>query len=70
MRPGGVVCTNSCSGLVSESEFLQVIRDTALDAKKDVRVLTIAGAAADHPVNTVFPEGRYLKCLFLAVGER
>ena len=70
VRPGGIVCTNSCSGLVSESEFLQVIRDAALDAKKDVRVLAIAGAAADHPISTRFPEGRYLKCVFLAVDER
>jgi hypothetical protein len=45
-----------------------VVRDAALDVRREVRMLTVAGAAADHPVAGAFPEGRYLKAVFLAVG--
>lgn len=68
VRPGGLVLTNSCSGLVSEEQFLGVIRDAALDTRRQVRFLRIAGAGADHPVAAGFPEGRYLKSVFLTVG--
>lgn len=68
VKPGGVVLTCSCSGLVSEETFLGVLRDAALDVKREVRLLTVSGAGADHPVAGAFPEGRYLKAVFLAVG--
>ncbi|MHC5011518.1 MAG: class I SAM-dependent rRNA methyltransferase [Planctomycetota bacterium] len=68
VKPGGLVVTNSCSGLVSESALLGVIRDAARDTRREVRFLTVAGAAPDHPVSAVFPEGRYLKSAFLTVG--
>jgi 23S rRNA (cytosine1962-C5)-methyltransferase len=68
VRPGGVVVTCSCSGLVSEETFLAVLREAALDVRREVRVLHVAGAAADHPVAGAFPEGRYLKAVFLLVG--
>jgi 23S rRNA (cytosine1962-C5)-methyltransferase len=68
VRPGGIVATHSCSGLVGEAEFLDVIRAAALDARREVRFLRVGGAAADHPVAGTFPEGRYLKAAILAVG--
>lgn len=68
VRPGGVVLTCSCSGLVSEETFLSVVRDAALDVRREVRMLSVTGAAADHPVAGAFPEGRYLKAVFLSVG--
>ncbi|MFV1958485.1 MAG: class I SAM-dependent rRNA methyltransferase [Planctomycetota bacterium] len=68
VRPGGVVCTSSCSGLVSEEAFLDVVRGAARDSRRAVSILAVTGAAADHPVSAVFPEGRYLKTLFLHVG--
>jgi 23S rRNA (cytosine1962-C5)-methyltransferase len=68
VRPGGTVLTCSCSGLVSEEMYLSVLRDAALDERREVRMLTVAGAAADHPVAGAFPEGRYLKAVFLTVG--
>jgi 23S rRNA (cytosine1962-C5)-methyltransferase len=68
VRPGGLVLTCSCSGLVSEETYLGVVRDAALDVHREVRVLAVAGAASDHPVAGAFPEGRYLKALFLQVG--
>jgi len=68
VRPDGLVVTSSCSGLVSEEEFLKVIRGAALDTRRAVRILRIAGAGPDHPIAANFPEGRYLKCIFLSVG--
>jgi 23S rRNA (cytosine1962-C5)-methyltransferase len=70
VRPGGIVVTNSCSGLVSEEQFLALIRGAAMDTRRDIRLLRVAGAGADHPVAGTFPEGRYLKSVFLAVGPR
>jgi 23S rRNA (cytosine1962-C5)-methyltransferase len=68
VRPGGLVLTCSCSGLVGEETFLGVVREAALDVRREVRVLAVTGAAADHPVAAAFPEGRYLKAAFLRVG--
>ncbi len=68
VRPGGLVLTCSCSGLVSEEAFLSVVRDAALDVRRELRLLTVAGAAPDHPVAGAFPEGRYLKAVFLVAG--
>jgi 23S rRNA (cytosine1962-C5)-methyltransferase len=68
VRPDGLVLTCSCSGLVSEEAFLAVVREAALDVRREVRFLTIAGAAPDHPVAGAFPEGRYLKAVFLVAG--
>jgi 23S rRNA (cytosine1962-C5)-methyltransferase len=68
VRPGGVVFSHSCSGLVQETDFLGVLRDAALDARLDVRFLHVGGAAPDHPVSVAFPEGRYLKSVLMVVA--
>lgn len=68
VRPGGIVLSCSCSGLVSEEAYLSVVREAALDVRREVRMLAVTGAAPDHPVAGAFPEGRYLKAVFLAVG--
>lgn len=69
VRPGGLVFTHSCSGLVDEPTFLRVLRGASLDTRIPVRVLEIHGAAADHPVALHAPEGRYLKSVLVAVGH-
>jgi 23S rRNA (cytosine1962-C5)-methyltransferase len=67
---GGVVLTCSCSGLVSEDDFLGVLKATALDLRRDLRFVYVGGAAPDHPVSSSFPEGRYLKAVLVAPGPR
>ena len=69
VHPEGIVVTSSCSGLVSEEAFLKVIRGAAMDTRKAARFLRIAGAGPDHPIAANFPEGRYLKCVIMSVGE-
>ena len=61
LRPGGILCTFSCSGLVSEDLFQKVLFGASLDVGRDVRILERLGQAGDHPVLLSFPEGAYLK---------
>lgn len=64
---GGLVVTCSCSGSVSEDQFLRMLRDAAAAARRDARVLYLRGAGADHPVAVECPETRYLKVAVLQV---
>lgn len=64
---GGVVVTCSCSGSVGEGDFLRMLRDAAAAARRDVRILALRSAGADHPVALECPETRYLKVAVLQV---
>jgi 23S rRNA (cytosine1962-C5)-methyltransferase len=65
LSPRGILVTSSCSYNLSESRFLELLRDCARDARADLWVLEKRGQGADHPVLLTFPESSYLKCLFL-----
>jgi 23S rRNA (cytosine1962-C5)-methyltransferase len=67
VRPGGLVVTCSCSGLISPDAFMTIVRNSAGEAGAVLKVLAITGAAPDHPVASNFPEGRYLKVIFAQV---
>jgi 23S rRNA (cytosine1962-C5)-methyltransferase len=67
VAPGGIFLTCSCTGLVSETDFLECLRRAAWQAGRTVQVLQITGAAADHPFLLHVPEGRYLKAIFCRV---
>ncbi len=49
VKPGGVFLTCSCTGLVSEEQFLDMLRRAAFYANRKVQVLKITGAGPDHP---------------------
>jgi 23S rRNA (cytosine1962-C5)-methyltransferase len=68
LRPGGVLFTFSCSGVLEPALFQKVVADAALDAGRDAQILQSLGQAADHPVSLRFPEGRYLKGLICRAG--
>jgi 23S rRNA (cytosine1962-C5)-methyltransferase len=65
--PGGIFLTCSCTGLVSEDMFLDTLRRAAWQAGRQLQVLRVSGAAADHPFLLHVPEGRYLKAVFARV---
>lgn len=65
LNPGGVLVTSSCSYNLSESKFLEILRDCAKDSGSTCRIVERRGQSADHPVLLSFPESLYLKCLFL-----
>jgi 23S rRNA (cytosine1962-C5)-methyltransferase len=67
IKPGGVLLTCSCTGLVSEEEFLDMIRRAAFYAGRTVQVLKVAGAGPDHPFMAHVKESRYLKAVFCRV---
>jgi 23S rRNA (cytosine1962-C5)-methyltransferase len=67
VAPGGILLTCSCTGLVSEAEFLETLRRAAWQAGRTLQVLRIAGAAPDHPFLVHVPEGRYLKAVYCRV---
>src|ERR1700754_2107075 len=68
LAPGGILLTCSCTGLVSEGDFLEMLRRVALNAGRSIQVLEVSGAGADHPVAATVPENRYLKAVCCRVG--
>ena len=67
VKPGGVFLTCSCTGLVSEEQFLDMLRRAAYYANRKVQVLKITVAGTDHPFMAHVPESRYLKAVFCRV---
>ncbi len=65
LAPGGVLCAASCSSHVDGAAFLSTLDDAALGGR-ELAVLEVRGAGADHPTLPAFPEGRYLKFVVLA----
>ena len=67
LRPGGTLVTCSCSYHVSQSNFLEVLADAALDAHRTLRLVEVHRQAVDHPVLLNVPETAYLKCVIASV---
>ncbi|MFT5193108.1 MAG: 23S rRNA (cytosine1962-C5)-methyltransferase [Candidatus Promineifilaceae bacterium] len=61
LRPGGMLFTFSCSGLISTDLFQKIVFGAAVDAGRDVTILKNLHQSGDHPVSLHFPEGHYLK---------
>ena len=68
LRTGGTLITCSCSYHVSQSNFLEVLADAALDAHRTVRLIEVRGQAKDHPILLNIPETAYLKCVIAYVS--
>ena len=66
-RPGAVVATCSCSQRVDVPSFQRMLAAAAVDAKRQVRLLSMGRQAPDHPILPAFPEGDYLKFALLYV---
>ena len=67
VKPGGVLLTCSSTGLVSDEEFLDMLRRAAYFAGRTVQILKVAGAGGDHPFLAHVKESRYLKAVFCRV---
>jgi len=67
VKPGGIFLSCSCTGLVSEEQFLDMLRRAAFYANRTLQVLKVTGAGADHPWLAHVPESRYLKAAFCRV---
>jgi 23S rRNA (cytosine1962-C5)-methyltransferase len=67
IKPGGVLVSCSCTGLVSEEDLLSALRAAATEANVDLQIIAIHGAPGDHPWAVRVPEGRYLKAVYSRV---
>jgi 23S rRNA (cytosine1962-C5)-methyltransferase len=67
LRPGGLLVTFSCSGLVSADLFQKILFGASVDAGREVQILRHLAQGADHPVLLTFPESAYLKGLVCRV---
>jgi 23S rRNA (cytosine1962-C5)-methyltransferase len=65
LAPGGHLLTFSCSGAVSQDLFQKIVAGAAADARVDLQIRRHLGASLDHPSSIHFPEGEYLKGLWL-----
>jgi 23S rRNA (cytosine1962-C5)-methyltransferase len=61
LRPGGILLSFSCSGLLPTDLFQKILADAALDANREIQFVEQFRQAADHPVIGSYPEGLYLK---------
>jgi 23S rRNA (cytosine1962-C5)-methyltransferase len=80
VAPGGLLVTCTCSGLLTEEEFLRLIHLGARQAGdagesgrlsrpagRSLQILAKTGAAPDHPVSPDCPETEYLKAAWVRV---
>ena len=67
LRPGGILATFSCSGLLSADLFQKILFGAAVDAERTVQILYHLHQAPDHPTLLTFPESAYLKGLLCRV---
>lgn len=70
INEGGYLVTASCSYHVRPDQFLETIREAALDAGKILRLIEYRGAGKDHPRILGVEEGDYLKFAIFEVRSR
>jgi 23S rRNA (cytosine1962-C5)-methyltransferase len=69
LNPAGRLLTYSCSSNLSTEAFLDLLRDAAAEARRQVRVLEHHTQSPDHPILLSMPETLYLKGFLLEVAE-
>ncbi|MEZ6058527.1 MAG: class I SAM-dependent rRNA methyltransferase [Planctomycetaceae bacterium] len=65
--PGGFLVSCSCSGLVDQNMFEEILSKAALDAGRTMQFLEMRGQSWDHPVSAHCRETAYLKCVIARV---
>lgn len=67
VKPGGFLVTSSCTSLVQEDLFLQIIDMAAKDARRKIRQVTFRTQSSDHPIIRGMENTHYLKFLIVQV---
>ncbi|MBM3998278.1 MAG: class I SAM-dependent rRNA methyltransferase [Planctomycetes bacterium] len=81
VKPGGLMLSCTCAGLLPESEFVRLLSAAARQAgppdprtagderprhaPRAMQILEKTGAAPDHPVDAMCPEGEYLNAVWM-----
>ncbi len=69
LRPGGILVTCCCSYPVSSTQYLDVVRVSAQDVHRNLRIVENRGQSKDHPILLNVPETEYLKCVIAYVSS-
>ena len=67
IKPGGYLLTFSCSQHMTPDLFMQMVKDAAIDSKRQVQFLDFRIQSPDHPALLSSNEQLYLKCMILRV---
>ncbi|MDE6047249.1 MAG: rRNA large subunit methyltransferase I, partial [Anaeroplasmataceae bacterium] len=67
IKSGGYLLTFSCSQHMTPDLFMEMIKEAAADAKRDVQFIDFKIQAPDHPALLSGKEQLYLKCMVLRV---
>ena len=68
VKPGGVLVSFSCSGVIDAGLFQKILFSASLEAGREAQVVERLTQASDHPVLLTFPESEYLKGLICRVA--
>jgi 23S rRNA (cytosine1962-C5)-methyltransferase len=67
VRPGGVLLTCSCSGLVYRQPFLDMVKAASQRIGRRLQIIDQTGAGPDHPIMADAPESEYLKATWARI---
>jgi len=67
IKKGGILATSSCSYHISREMFIDMLKASAKDSGKRIRLLSLRSQSSDHPIFLSMPETEYLKCAFLLI---
>ena len=69
LRPGGILITCCCSYHVSPAQYWEIVRISAHDVHRNLRIVENRWQAKDHPILLHVPETEYLKCIIAYVSN-
>lgn len=68
LRPGGILLTCSCTGVVGMDDLLGVLSSCSQRLRRPVQLLQTYSHSLDHPIHLAMSETAYLKAVFCRVG--
>jgi 23S rRNA (cytosine1962-C5)-methyltransferase len=68
VKPGGVLASFSCSGVVDAVLMQKILFSAALEARREARIVERLTQASDHPVLLTYPESGYLKGFIMRIA--
>jgi 23S rRNA (cytosine1962-C5)-methyltransferase len=69
LKPGGHLCTFSCSFHIDAAMFREMLESAAKDSGRQLRWIETRGQAVDHPEIVQIPESIYLKGAILQAAD-
>lgn len=64
LRPGGILLTCSCSGVIGMDDLLGALSQSAQRLGRSVQMLETYTHGLDHPIRLAMPETAYLKAVY------